>query len=46
MESHGAVIPPRVKIGDGAIVGAVVLRDIARGPVFIGSPARVVGTRS
>jgi len=40
----GATILPGVRIGDGAVVGAmaVVSRDVPAGAVVIGNPARVV----
>jgi putative colanic acid biosynthesis acetyltransferase WcaF len=40
----GATILPGVRIGDGAVVGAmaVVSRDVPAGAVVVGNPARVV----
>ena len=40
----GAVILPRVEIGEGSLVGsgAVVTRDVPPGSVVVGNPARVI----
>jgi sugar O-acyltransferase (sialic acid O-acetyltransferase NeuD family) len=40
----GAIILPRITIGDGVVIGAgaVVLRDIPRGCVMVGNPARQI----
>lgn len=44
---YGSMILPGVTIGDGAVVGAgsVVTKDIPKGAVVAGSPARVIRTR-
>jgi acetyltransferase-like isoleucine patch superfamily enzyme len=42
----GAIVLPRVHVGEGSIVGAgsVVLRDVGAGQVVAGSPAKVLRT--
>jgi len=44
----GARVLGPIRVGAGAVVGAnsVVLHDVPRGAVVVGSPARVVGTAS
>jgi acetyltransferase-like isoleucine patch superfamily enzyme len=48
MVGIGAVILPRIKIGEGAIVGAgsVVTRDVPAYAVSYGSPAKVIRERA
>lgn len=43
----GAIILAGVHIGDGAVIaaGAVLTRDVKKGEIVAGLPARVVGTR-
>ncbi len=43
----GAIILPGVSIGDGAIIGAgsVVTRDVAKGVIVVGNPAKTVEAR-
>ena len=42
------VVLPGVRIGDGAVVGAgaVVTRDVPADAIAVGSPARVIGSRT
>jgi acetyltransferase-like isoleucine patch superfamily enzyme len=48
MVGMGALILPRLKIGEGAIVGAgsVVTRDVPAHKVSYGSPAKIIRTRA
>jgi sugar O-acyltransferase (sialic acid O-acetyltransferase NeuD family) len=47
MIGAGAVVLPRIRIGENAVVGAgaVVTRDVPPGAVVAGNPARLVRTR-
>lgn len=42
-----AFVGPGVEVGEGAVVGArsVVMRDVPKGAIFAGNPARQVGSR-
>lgn len=44
---YGALVLPRVSIGEGAVVGAgsVVTKDVAPYAIVAGNPARVIGQR-
>jgi len=44
--ANGATILPGVRIGDGAVIGAmaVVSRDVPAGAIVVGNPAKVVKT--
>ncbi|MBN1522732.1 MAG: acyltransferase [Candidatus Aureabacteria bacterium] len=44
---YGAMICPGVTIGDGAVIamGSVVTKDIGKGEIVGGNPARTIGTR-
>lgn len=44
---YGALVLPRVSIGEGAVVGAgsVVTKDVAPYAIVAGNPARVIGER-
>ena len=48
MIGTGAIILPRVRVGDGATVGAgaVVTRDVPPGVTVVGNPARVLSRRT
>jgi acetyltransferase-like isoleucine patch superfamily enzyme len=48
MVAIGAIVLPKLKIGEGAVVGAgaVVIKDVLPYEVVVGNPAKVIQRKS